>query len=302
MTSRFGRNGEVKKNKQNKTKIMKTAQQQQARNLYFQADMQPPDIAKILNISERTCYRWMKEQRWQQMKLAAQCMPAGIVDNLQWQIVNLQQQIMARPAGSQFATSEEANIIAKLVLCISRMKAQVTKANSVQILQNYIGMVQGIDPELAQRNMPIANLYLKGKAVDGFFPYDFEYDAEKLNDTNSDGLDLLAEETDEHGKDNDTDCRLLTFSEQPENAPEHAPVEASKDMVNTPATDNKISVSNKKPLTQPIPLKPGTKLPNGLIWLGNDWVFDPGLGCKREIKIGEFNALIQNGYRLGNAG
>jgi hypothetical protein len=156
--------------------LPKSEQHQQAHHLFFQTDLKQTEIAGQLGVSERTVSRWVNDGQWKQLKAAARFMPAKIVDSFQAQLAKLQTTIMARE--DSLPTMEEVNIMSRLVLCISRMKVQVTKASNVEVLQNFIGFVDAVDHQLAEQTTLVAQHYLKGKAFNGLFPYELAYDSE----------------------------------------------------------------------------------------------------------------------------
>jgi hypothetical protein len=147
-----------------------------ARNLFFQSDLTQAQIARQVGVNSKTLYRWMKEGDWKNIKESSRRMPARIVDDFRSHLVQMNENIFSRPQGENIPTIEEATIMSKLVLCMTRMKVQVTQSNSIQILQNYMDLLDFNDHELALASVPHATEFLKGKGKNGFSPYDFEYD------------------------------------------------------------------------------------------------------------------------------
>jgi hypothetical protein len=153
-----------------------------ARDFFLQTDMTQPEIAQQLGIGERTLSRWISEGSWRKLKNAARYMPAQIVDNFQLQLTEIQEKIMSRPKGERFANEGEAAVMSRLVLCIARMKVEVSQTRSAQVLMNFIDLIYSRDPQLAVEITRIGHDFLKGPSKAGFHPYDMEYDTSLEDD------------------------------------------------------------------------------------------------------------------------
>jgi transposase-like protein len=162
--------------------MFKQEQIEAARELYLNNNISQAEIAQQLGIGERTLSRWVSEGQWRKLKKAARYMPANIVDNFQAQIIEMQESIMSRPKGQRFATEHEAAIMSRLVLSVSRMKVEVSRSRSAQVLMNFIDLVYARAPQLAVEITKIGHEFLKGPSKNGFHPWDFEYDPGIYND------------------------------------------------------------------------------------------------------------------------
>lgn len=286
-----------------------------ARGLFFQTDLPQTEIAKQAGIGERTLSRWVNEGQWRKIRNAARHMPAQIVDNFQAQLVELQETIMSRPKGERFATDTEAAVMAKLVLCIARMKVQVTGSNSIQVLMNYIDLIKVQYPEFAVEATKMANEFLTGKAKDGFEPFDIGYDP-GLDDIEE--LGAVMEETnaatchDTPIPANDSDATptntVADHSENNSSKPaDHfsaiiPPITVLPDLHNTsPSTCIEKGLGGEiDPYSLPeLPRAPAI---TGLTWLGHGFVRVHENNIRRKITTDEWNAFLNWGYTLTDMG
>lgn len=143
---------------------------QQARNLYFQTDMKQVDIASLLGISDKTLYRWIRQDNWKQMKEAAKQAPLAIVEMLYKQLYDLNYSICTRE--SAVPSLQEAETTRKLINSIEKLKRQASLSENIQVLMAFTGFLNKIDNELAKQVVVHADHYLKeriGHAPLGFY-------------------------------------------------------------------------------------------------------------------------------------
>src|ERR1700748_53576 len=117
-----------------------------ARNLYFQTDMKQADIAALVGIDTKTLYRWIKQDNWKQMKIAAKQAPIAIVEMLYKQLHALNSSICERDV--PIPSLEEAEITRKLINSISKLKQQASHSENIQVLMGFTGFVNKIDNDL----------------------------------------------------------------------------------------------------------------------------------------------------------
>ena len=91
---------------------------EQALRLFMSGTRSQKEIADAVGVSERTIHTWIHRFSWNKLRLAAMQAPATIADNLSSQLVELQNAIAAREPGKRYPTSEEADIMRKLVAAL----------------------------------------------------------------------------------------------------------------------------------------------------------------------------------------
>ena len=289
--------------------------QTKVRDLFFQTELSATQIAQMVGVSERSVYRWAKEGRWQMLKTSAACMPAVLVDNFRMQLSDMQEQIGSRTPGQRIPTIDEANIMSKLVLSMSRIKVATTLSSTIEVMCNFIDFIKTTDHDFALKVLPIADRFLGNKSKTGYEPYSLEFDAAPLSSKN------LFEENEPVTPLTETDKTAKPYVENktPQN-PTPPTISAQQNPSYTPpTTDNKTPDTNNKcnstcpdesgkalepssfsnPIDHP-DLKPPLpqRLPNGLTWLGRDKAYDPHTKQTRELRFYELQEFKKLGYRL----
>src|SRR6202012_1464035 len=112
-------------------------QQPQARELYFGSGKTQKEIAQSVGVHEKTVYRWIKQDAWDQLKQASMAMPVIIADNMCNQLIALQNSIAEREEGKRIPTMQEAEIMRKLVNCITKLKDHPSLGQNIQMMMNF---------------------------------------------------------------------------------------------------------------------------------------------------------------------
>ena len=266
----------------------------QAEQLFFQTDLNQNEIAKQVGVSDRTLSRWVKDNQWKQLKAAARYMPAQIVDNFQAQLAKLQHTIMSRE--DSLPTLDEVNIMSRLVLCIARMKVQVTKISNIEVLQNFIGFVGALNKDLANENTRLANQFLNGKAQHGLFPYEIGYNYEPDENSQLEPGEGSPEESchpELRGTKQEGSTELINTSPLEADGTGHDRTTPPLEINNlSPQPDNNSARSTPKS-----PFKPAIKYDgHWLDWKGNGMVHDYETSTIRKMTTDEWNAFLKIGY------
>jgi len=151
-------------------------QQQQARDLYFRANLNQSEIAAEVGVSQKTISLWISNGRWHTLKEMSKATPAMMIDGMYAELVELNESIHAREPGKRFATREEADIRRKLLLGIRTIQQQQSAASHMEVLLNFIEFLKCAAPSLTKEVTLIADDYLCGEKRLGqkprFQPYD----------------------------------------------------------------------------------------------------------------------------------
>jgi len=156
--------------------MLQSSQQTRARQLYMDDTHTQRDIARELNVSERTIYTWIKTKGWDRLRQAARTAPIVASDNLYSQLVELQNTIAAREEGNRFPTMHEAEVTRKLVTCIEKMKKTPSLAQNMQMLQSFRAFAHDKDDlSFCYKLNNRIERFLEGEAENGYYPYQPEY-------------------------------------------------------------------------------------------------------------------------------
>jgi transposase-like protein len=152
-----------------------TNQQQQARELYFSTNKTQREIAQAVSVSERTIHRWVKQEEWDRLKKSIHAMPVIILENMHYQIIELQNDIANREEGKRYPTVQEAEITRKLVNCMHKMSHYPCLPQNIQMMQQFSAYVNNEDHDFAVRLVRYANNFFTGKEKYTHKPCHFEY-------------------------------------------------------------------------------------------------------------------------------
>jgi transposase-like protein len=150
-------------------------QQAQARELYFGSGKTQREIAQAVGVHEKTVYRWIKQDAWEQLKQASLAMPVIIADNMCNQLIELQNSIAEREEGKRIPSMQEAEIMRKLVNCVTKLKDHPSLGQNIQMMMSFSHYIGSHDLDFNKKLMVYANGYFKGKAKNGCLPIHFDY-------------------------------------------------------------------------------------------------------------------------------
>ena len=101
-----------------------TAQQKKdyARMLYLKDNLTQQEIAEKVGVSRQSVIRWMKAEKWEEMKVGVTLSREQQISNLHRQVMELNNVILSRPEGERYATAPEADTLGKLAAASKRWK------------------------------------------------------------------------------------------------------------------------------------------------------------------------------------
>ena len=151
-----------------------------ARNLYFGTNLSQQEIADQCNINRKTLYLWMNEGGWRHAKYAAAHAPTLLIDQYYAQLGKLNQNIAARE--NPWPTKDEANIIRRIMLCITQFKNHGGVTQTMNVFHDFIEYLRVKENNLAmaQEYIKPIDRYLKKIADDAtWLNYNTQYDEER---------------------------------------------------------------------------------------------------------------------------
>jgi transposase len=166
----------------NKTKPYPMEQKrQQALALYLNQFKTQREIAQIIGVSERTIYTWIRKYAWDKLRQATCQAPAMIAENLCSQLVELQNAIARREPGCRYPTKDESQIMHRLVIDIEKMQKSPSLSVNMQVLESFRSYIRKFDKDLAGKFAIHANLFIEASAVNGYYPFQVQFGAEKVS-------------------------------------------------------------------------------------------------------------------------
>jgi len=145
-------------------RTMLQEKQQQARNLYFQTDLNKTQIADLLNIGRRTLHYWIRENNWDRLKKSASLLPSMLAENCYLVLNNFTESLLSERRIVTPINSAEAEIVHKLACTIKKLKSHSTINESMEMFGHFVDRVNQQAPELADQLMPFLNQYMEDRA------------------------------------------------------------------------------------------------------------------------------------------
>ena len=153
-------------------------QKQKAEELFLNTEKTQKEIADAVGIDPKTLYRWMQQGQWRELKSATRRMPSVLVENIYAQLDDINYGIAQRERGNRHPTKDESLTINRLVNCIAKVKKQTSQGQNTEFLMNFINYVQPKNDVLAKTLTEYGSAFLNQTKVQGFHPYDIEYENE----------------------------------------------------------------------------------------------------------------------------
>ena len=157
-----------------------SAQQAHAYRLYTSGHFTQKEIADTVGVTVRTVYTWIRTFSWQQLKDTAAATPALIAEKLSAQVIALINNIAKRDEDRRYATSQEADVLRKLVNCIDKFRRLPTMAQSMQSIRGLLHFIDQKDPTLGHQVHKEYNAYFDQQLQNGFRPHEMEHNATSM--------------------------------------------------------------------------------------------------------------------------
>jgi len=143
---------------------MNNEKQQQAKNLYFQSDLNKTQIAELLNVSRSSIHYWIKENNWQRLKKSAAMMPSIIAENCYMIMDNFTQSLLSEFRIKRPITHQEADTLHKLTLTIGKLRKRSTINENMEMFAYFMENINKKAPELAEQVQPFVDDYIASQA------------------------------------------------------------------------------------------------------------------------------------------
>ena len=146
----------------------KHQQRQLAKEIYLSTDKTQQEIADILDVNRRTIYLWIKEGKWEEMRLAAQQAPGIILQDIYNHITEINNSVRQREPADRCPTMQEVEKLRKLL----NMTTVINKKHTggyMEAFEELVYFIARFDADLAKKVMIEADNYVKGSFGDEKF-------------------------------------------------------------------------------------------------------------------------------------
>jgi DNA-binding XRE family transcriptional regulator len=139
---------------------MKPQQQQQARRMFIQSDLNKTEIADTLSVDRRTIYQWSVDGDWERLKTSAKCMPTMLAEKCYHLMGHFTDHLLSAEAHYQSVTKTDIDIIYKLAKTIRILKKGNTINEDMETFNWFLEGLQKRDANLAQALLPYADEFI----------------------------------------------------------------------------------------------------------------------------------------------
>lgn len=100
------------------------------------------EIAQRAGVSEVTISKWVKAEKWENLKVSLLTTKAEQLNLLYNQLRSINELIKEREKGAQHATSKEADSIIKLTSAIKNLEVETSIAEKVETGQKFLAFIR----------------------------------------------------------------------------------------------------------------------------------------------------------------
>nr|DAJ36273.1 MAG TPA: Protein of unknown function (DUF1804) [Caudoviricetes sp.] len=135
-----------------------------AQSLYLDGNYTQEEIAEKVGCSAKTIYRWIKLEKWQELKASRTITPEQIISQWSNQIVEINNNISSRPVGERFATTQEADALAKIAGAIKKLESDIGVPDCVSVAMRFLSWLRPIDIDKAKEFNNLFDAFIKDQA------------------------------------------------------------------------------------------------------------------------------------------
>ena len=141
---------------------MKNREQEQAKELYFQTNMNKTEIAEKVGVARKTILYWSKQHDWDKLRLSARTMPSLVAERRHDVIDQCLNNFLAEGSNTPANPLQlkDAQTLHLLATTIKKLKTRTTINESMEMFGNFIDSLDRRNPTLAQQIKPEIEEYI----------------------------------------------------------------------------------------------------------------------------------------------
>lgn len=141
--------------------LSKQQQKEWAKTLYTTENITQAELADKVGVSRVTMNKWVKEGKWEELKVGITLTKEELLKNLYNQVASLNKAILAKEEGSRHADSKEADILMKLSASIKKMEDDVGIADIIGVGRKFTEFIRKVDVEKAKEVATLFDAFVK---------------------------------------------------------------------------------------------------------------------------------------------
>lgn len=119
--------------------------------------------SRACGVSRITVNNWIGKNGWEMLKTSITITREEQLKSLYRQLAELNNAIMARPAGERFPNTAEADTISKLSNAIKKMETEVGLSDIISVFSDLLKWLRASDPTQAKEVTPLLDAFVKSK-------------------------------------------------------------------------------------------------------------------------------------------
>jgi uncharacterized protein YjcR len=132
-----------------------------AGELYLRQNFTQQEIADKVGVSRKTIGNWVAAEKWEERKAGITLTREYQIESLYRQVAEINSNIAKRPNGKRFASSTEADTLAKLSTSIKKMETEVGISDVISVSMRFIKFVRGFDLDKAKDITRLFDAFIK---------------------------------------------------------------------------------------------------------------------------------------------
>jgi hypothetical protein len=121
-----------------------------ARIMFVTSDMTAKDIAKALDLNEKSVAKWREEDNWDEEKTIRNVSPLALIKRLNESIMSILDDAKDDDGQKRALTPGETDAISKLSRSIKHFRNNIDPQTCMEVLNGYTGWLSTFDLELAK--------------------------------------------------------------------------------------------------------------------------------------------------------
>lgn len=134
-----------------------------AKMLYLKEHVTQAEAAERVGVSKQTLCKWVKTERWEELKTSVSLTREEQLSNLYRQVAEINKNIANRKDGERFATSKEADTINKLAAAIEKMEKDTGISDIISVSKGFLDWLRKTDIEKAKELSNYFDAYIKDR-------------------------------------------------------------------------------------------------------------------------------------------
>ena len=129
--------------------------------LYLKDNLTQQEIAEKVGVSRQTIARWVKEDKWEELKVGITMSREQQIAGLHRQIAEINKVVASRPEGQRFTNAAEADTINKLTSAIKKLETDVGISDIISVGMKFVNWLRPYDLDRSKEYLKLWDAFIK---------------------------------------------------------------------------------------------------------------------------------------------